>query len=131
MFYLTIYMTAFDKGISKNLLRVALAACDARCTTVQLRFSATIAAARDGFSRCPESGHFTLRKKALPVYIALITPFSSARGDGCHSCALPRLTLLAFPYSLFRLASYMYSGIPGTTAAAPTDFDEAHNGDMA
>jgi len=32
----------------ENLLRVALSACDARCTTVQLRFSANIAAARDG-----------------------------------------------------------------------------------
>jgi hypothetical protein len=27
--------------------------CDARCTFVQLRFSNAIAAARDGFSRCP------------------------------------------------------------------------------
>jgi hypothetical protein len=36
---------------SPNLLRVALAAFDARCTFVQLRFSTTIAAARDGFSR--------------------------------------------------------------------------------
>jgi hypothetical protein len=34
---------------AKNLLRVAMAACDARCTPVQLRFSTTIAAARDGF----------------------------------------------------------------------------------
>jgi hypothetical protein len=40
-------------GRSKNLLRVALAVCDARCTPVQLRFSTTIAAARDGFSRSP------------------------------------------------------------------------------
>jgi hypothetical protein len=35
---------------SINLLRVALAVCDARCTLVQLRFSTTIAAARDGYS---------------------------------------------------------------------------------
>jgi hypothetical protein len=34
---------------SPNLLRVALAACDARRTVVRLRFSATTAAARDGF----------------------------------------------------------------------------------
>jgi hypothetical protein len=34
-----------------NLLRVALAVCDARCTCVQLRFSTTIAAARNGSSR--------------------------------------------------------------------------------
>jgi len=34
---------------SKNPLRVALAVCDARCTPVQLRFSTTIAAARNGF----------------------------------------------------------------------------------
>jgi len=33
-----------------NLLRVAVLACDARCTEVQLRFSAKTAAARDGFS---------------------------------------------------------------------------------
>jgi len=33
-----------------NLLRVALLACDARCTQVQLRFSVDIAAARYGFS---------------------------------------------------------------------------------
>jgi hypothetical protein len=39
------------KGRSKNLLRVALAFCDARYTPVQLRFSTTIVAARDGFSR--------------------------------------------------------------------------------
>jgi hypothetical protein len=32
-----------------NLPRVALLACDARCTFVQLRFSAKIAAARYGF----------------------------------------------------------------------------------
>jgi hypothetical protein len=38
-------------GIAINLLRVALAACDARRTQVRLRFSATIAAARYGFSR--------------------------------------------------------------------------------
>ena len=40
-------------GTSKNLLRVADLACGARCTLVQLRFSAKSAAARDGFSRCP------------------------------------------------------------------------------
>jgi hypothetical protein len=34
----------------KNLLRVALSVCDARCTFVQLRFSTNIAAARYGFS---------------------------------------------------------------------------------
>jgi len=42
-------MSATLEGTSKNLLRVALAVCDARCTRVQLRFSTTIAAARDGF----------------------------------------------------------------------------------
>jgi hypothetical protein len=39
----------YFKERSENLLRVALAACDARCTPVQLRFSTTLAAARDGF----------------------------------------------------------------------------------
>jgi chorismate--pyruvate lyase len=36
-------------GTSKNLLRVAYPASDARCTPVQLRFPADTAAARDGF----------------------------------------------------------------------------------
>jgi hypothetical protein len=44
-------MIVFMTGISKNLLRVALPVCDARCTLVQLRFSASTASARDGFSR--------------------------------------------------------------------------------
>jgi hypothetical protein len=44
-------MIVFMNGISKNLLRVALLVCDARCTLVQLRFSTNTAAARDGFSR--------------------------------------------------------------------------------
>jgi hypothetical protein len=35
---------------SKNLLRVALAVCDAHCTPAQIRFSTTIAAARNGLS---------------------------------------------------------------------------------
>jgi hypothetical protein len=43
-------MFVFMTGISKNLLRVALSVCDARCTLVQLRFSTNTAAARDGFS---------------------------------------------------------------------------------
>jgi hypothetical protein len=43
---------------SKTLLRVALAVCDARCTPVQLRFSTTIAAARDGFSRSLQGPNF-------------------------------------------------------------------------
>jgi hypothetical protein len=37
--------------ISPNLLRVALPACDARRTVVQLRFSADTASARYGFVR--------------------------------------------------------------------------------
>jgi hypothetical protein len=41
------------EATSKNLLRVALLFCDARCTNVQLRFSNSIAAARDGFARWP------------------------------------------------------------------------------
>lgn len=43
------------RGTSKNLLRVALSHCDAHCTIVQLRFSCASAAARDGFSRFPNS----------------------------------------------------------------------------
>jgi hypothetical protein len=48
-------------GTSKNLLRVALLFCDARCTSVQLRFSNNIAAARYGFSMPPE----TVRRRQL------------------------------------------------------------------
>jgi len=44
---------ALPAGALKNLLRVALLCCDARCTLVQLRFSHSIAAARDGFSKYP------------------------------------------------------------------------------
>jgi hypothetical protein len=44
-------MIVFMTGISKNLLRVALPVCEARCTLVQLRFSTGTASARDGFSR--------------------------------------------------------------------------------
>jgi hypothetical protein len=40
----------------ENLLRVAALACDARCTNVQLRFSAKSAAARYGFRGPIESG---------------------------------------------------------------------------
>jgi hypothetical protein len=43
------------KGRSNNLLRVALAVCDACCTPVQLRFSTTIAAGSKGFSRSPKA----------------------------------------------------------------------------
>jgi hypothetical protein len=39
------------KTLQKILLRVSLSACDARCTSVQLRFPANIAAARDGVAR--------------------------------------------------------------------------------
>ena len=49
------YHLSKHQGTSKNLLRVALAHCDAHCTLVQLRFSCTSAAARDGFSRSPNS----------------------------------------------------------------------------
>ena len=49
------YHLSKHQETSKNLLRVALAHCDARCTLVQLRFSCTSAAARNGFSRSPNS----------------------------------------------------------------------------
>lgn len=45
------YCLHVSVSVSINLLRVALLAADARCTPVQLRFSASIAAARDGFSQ--------------------------------------------------------------------------------
>ena len=41
-----------------NLLRVGLSACDARCTFVQLRFSANTPSARYGFSRIPKRRGF-------------------------------------------------------------------------
>jgi len=43
---------------AKNLLRVALFACDARRTLVRLLVAANIAAARDGFSGTIQPGFF-------------------------------------------------------------------------
>jgi len=53
-------------GGSKNLLRVALAVADARCTPVQRRFATAIAAARDGFSR----SLYVLKLQKYDFYIA-------------------------------------------------------------
>jgi hypothetical protein len=52
-------------GTSKKLLRVALPACDARCTAVQLRFSAGIAAARDVFRNTLRLYAYVLKFLAL------------------------------------------------------------------
>jgi hypothetical protein len=61
---------AYTFVISPNLLRVALPVCDARCTSVQLRFSTSTASARYGFVRflfSSSNSHLAGPTKTPPV----------------------------------------------------------------